>query len=146
MLGAGKKLRESMTTQRKTATAARATTTTRATKTAPKTKAQPSPTLITVSEPVISAPELKKRDLINLVVERSGIKKKDAKPAVEAALAVLGEALAEGRELNMRPLGKAKVTRMENKSNGQLIVCRIRQPHETQGTGDQKETLAEDQD
>ncbi len=135
-----------MTTQRKTATAARATTTRKATKPAAKSKAQPAPTLVTVSEPVISAPELKKRDLINLVVERAGIKKKDAKPAIEAALAVLGEALAEGRELNMRPLGKVKVTRMEKKSNGQLIVCRVRQPFETQDADDEKEALADDQD
>ena len=130
-----------MTTPRKTAPAAR-TTRARTAKTATTAKAQPKPTLVTVAEPTVAAPELKKRDFVNLVVERSGIKKKDAKPAVEAALAILGEALSEGRELNLVPMGKVKVTKVETKANGQLVVCRIRQPHET-GQNDHKEALAD---
>ena len=66
--------------------------------------------------------------MIDLVVARSGMKKKDAKPVVEAALAVLGEALSEGRELNLRPMGKLKISRREEKANGTVIICRVRQP------------------
>ena len=71
--------------------------------------------------------DLKKRELIDLVVERSGIKKKDAKPVVEAMLAVLGETIAGGRELNLQPLGKLRINRAEEKGNGRVIVCKLRQ-------------------
>ena len=86
------------------------------------------PKLVTVTEPVISRPELRKKELIDRAVERSGLKKKDVKPAVDAILAELGEALAEGRELNLRPFGKLKVQRQEDKANGSVIICRVRQP------------------
>ncbi|WP_299927323.1 HU family DNA-binding protein [uncultured Pelagimonas sp.] len=80
--------------------------------------------------PLSTREEMKKKELIELAVERSGVKKRDAKPAIEAALAILGEALAEGREINMRPLGKIKVNRMKKGVNGQVINARIRQPEE----------------
>lgn len=81
-------------------------------------------------------PELKKRELVDLAVERSGVKKRDAKPAIEAALAILGEALSEGRELNLRPFGKLKVTRMKKGDHGQIINARVRQPQEDENSGD----------
>lgn len=70
---------------------------------------------------------MRKKELIDLVVERSGIKKKDAKPVVEAMLAVLGEAIGGGRELNMQPLGKLRINRSIERSNGRIIVCKLRQ-------------------
>lgn len=86
------------------------------------------PKLVEVKVPVVAKPELRKQEMIDLVVARSGMKKKDAKPVVEAALAVLGEALSEGRELNLRPMGKLKISRREEKANGTVIICRVRQP------------------
>ena len=70
---------------------------------------------------------MRKKELIDLVVERSGIKKKDAKPVVEAMLSVLGEAIGSGRELNMQPLGKLRINRSVERSNGRIIVCKLRQ-------------------
>ncbi len=80
--------------------------------------------------PILPQEDLRKKELIDAVVARSGIRKRDAKPAVEAALAILGEALAQGRELNLRPMGKLKVTRMKKGSHGQIIHARVRQPDE----------------
>ena len=91
------------------------------------------PKVVTVSEPVVAEPDMKKKELIDLVVERSDIKKKFAKPVVEAMLAVLGEAIAEGRELNLQPLGKLRIYRAEEKSNGRVIVCKIRLSLSAQG-------------
>ncbi|MBR9765434.1 MAG: HU family DNA-binding protein [Rhodobacteraceae bacterium] len=98
--------------------------------------------------------ELKKKELIERVVERSGVKKKDAKPVVEAMLTVLGEALGEGRELSLQPLGKLRVTRAKDLPNGKLMVTRIRQSGPaleeleqaaaTEGEFSAKEPLAED--
>lgn len=127
------------TTARKT-TAARA-----ATKKAAETAAKPAldkapvakpstaltPVVVQNEPPVVSAPEMKKRDLINLVVERSGVKKRDAKPAVEAALAVLGDALAEGRDLNLPPLGKIKVTKQKEIPQGSVLTVRLRRNSES---------------
>lgn len=87
----------------------------------------PEPKLVTISDPVVSSPDLKKRELIDLVVARSGIKKKDAKPVVEAMLAVLGETIASGRELNLQPLGKLRINRSSDKGNGRVIICKLRQ-------------------
>lgn len=112
-----------------TGTRSRAKTATRATKSAVKTQTpKPAPVLVTETEPVLGAADLKKVDLVNEVVERSGIKKKFAKPAIEAALAVLGEALAEGRGLNLRPMGKLKIMRSKDVANGTVMTARIRQP------------------
>lgn len=72
------------------------------------------------------ANELRKRELIDLVVARSEVKKKFAKPAVEAMLAILGEAISDGRNLNLAPLGKLKVNRSNDRGNGQVIVCKLR--------------------
>lgn len=72
-------------------------------------------------------PEMKKQELVQKVVERSGIKKRDAKPVVEAMLSVLGDALAEGRELDLQPLGKVMLNRSNDKSNARIIFAKIRQ-------------------
>ena len=61
------------------------------------------------------------------MVTRSGVRKRDAKPVVEAMLAVLGETLAEGRALNLPPLGKVKISKTKEMGAGRLIVTRVRQ-------------------
>ncbi len=72
-------------------------------------------------------PDLKKKELIDLVVERSQVKKRDAKPVVEAMLAVLGETIASGRELNLQPFGKLRINRSTDKGTARIIVCKLRQ-------------------
>jgi nucleoid DNA-binding protein len=85
------------------------------------------PVVVEGPTPVVSGPVMRKKELVDLVVERSGIKKKDAKPVVEATLAVLGEALADARELNLQPMGKIKVRREKIMPNGRVLVTKIRQ-------------------
>lgn len=96
-------------------------------KPAPKPRAQPLSKAAKAPEVVVAEPELKKKELVDMVVVRSGIKKKDAKPVVEAMLAVLGETVASGRELNLQPLGKLRINRAETKDNGRVIICKLRQ-------------------
>ncbi len=71
---------------------------------------------------------MRKKELLDLVVARSGMKKKDVKPVVETMLEVLGEALTDNRELNLPPLGRIKVRREKHLSNGRMVVAKIRQP------------------
>ncbi len=93
-----------------------------------------SPLVVEGPQPVVSGPVMRKKELIDLVVERSGLKKKDAKPIVEATLAILGEALAEARELNLQPLGKVKVRREKLMPNGRVLVTKIRQSMGSEGS------------
>ncbi|MEX0349723.1 MAG: HU family DNA-binding protein [Paracoccaceae bacterium] len=106
--------------------------------------AKPEPKVVAVSAPVVTAPELRKKELIEQVVARSGVKKKDAKPAVEALLSILGETLADGREFNLQPFGKLKINRREEKANGRVVVCRLRQS--ASAADQKKEPLAQPAD
>jgi nucleoid DNA-binding protein len=126
------------TPARKTTTRAAATLKTSKTVTAPArgTQTKPAkapgasvavPRVVKPSGPAAIIPDLKKKELLEQVVARSGIKKKDAKPVVEAMLAVLGETLAEGRELNLQPLGKLRINRSEEKTGYRIVVCKLRQ-------------------
>ncbi|SPH21078.1 DNA-binding protein HU [Ascidiaceihabitans donghaensis] len=98
-------------------------------KTAAVTASAPTaaPVVVESLQTVVSGPAMRKRELIDLVVEKSGIKKKDAKPVIEAMLAVLGEAVSDGRELNLQPFGKVKVRRAKEMPNARVMVTKIRQ-------------------
>jgi DNA-binding protein HU-alpha len=74
-----------------------------------------------------SLPELKRQELLAQVVRRADIKKKFAKPVLDAVLEVLGEALTEGRDLNLAPMGKVKINRVRELGKGRVIIARIRQ-------------------
>jgi len=97
-----------------------------AAKTTPSTSA-PKPTVVNESTPTSTAPMMKKKELIEAVVERSGVRKKFAKPAMEAMMEILGEAIAEGRDLNLPPMGKIKHQRVKEASNARITVAKIRQ-------------------
>lgn len=92
--------------------------------------AQPGPKAAgkTPAAPAAAAGVLRKRELLAEAVARSGVRKKEAKPAIEAALALLGEAVAEGRGLDLPGFGKLRLNRSIQRSNGAVHVCRLRQP------------------
>ncbi|QUJ77483.1 HU family DNA-binding protein [Sulfitobacter albidus] len=87
----------------------------------------PDPALVETLSPVLAGKELRKKELFDLVVERSGRKKKDVKPIVEAMLAVLGDAFSEHREMQLPPLGKLKVQRGKELGDGRALVLKLRQ-------------------
>ena len=101
---------------------------------------------LTVAEvnPADAGPELKKQELIEKVLAKGDIKKKNAKPVVEAVLEVLGEVLAEGREINLPPLGKIKINRVRDMANARIIIAKIRQAQP--GAGPDAESDDEDGD
>ncbi|HRK43580.1 MAG TPA: HU family DNA-binding protein [Gemmobacter sp.] len=65
---------------------------------------------------------LKLKDLVERVAKTSGAKKNGLKEIVEAVLAEMGQALSDGKELNLPPLGKAKV----NRQKGDLLVVKLK--------------------
>ncbi|WP_425098406.1 HU family DNA-binding protein [Tropicibacter sp. S64] len=91
-----------------------------------------SPDPAETSTPLAEA--LNKAELIDLVVERSGLRKRDAKPAVEATLAILGQALADGRALNLRGLGKARHVAVKERDNARVINLRLRQSKQVENS------------
>lgn len=90
---------------------------------------------------------LRKRELIATVVEKTGVKKRFAKPVVEAMIDEMGAALAEGRELNLQPFGKVKQSRTKDSSNARVIFAKIRQSKSASAGPDDgtdgKETVAD---
>jgi len=72
------------------------------------------------------APVLRTRDLVDQVAEQSGMKKTDAKRVIEAALAVLGDALARGEGFALSGLGKGKVARSKSEDGSAQMVVKIR--------------------
>ncbi len=90
----------------------------------------PTATIVAGAQAVESGPMVKKKDFIDRAVVRSGVKKKDARPAVEAALAVMADALKAGEELNLPPLGKVKVNRVKKLKDATMLIVKIRIPNE----------------
>jgi DNA-binding protein HU-alpha len=129
------------TTKKTTApkTTAKKTTTSKASTATETTAPAATPVVVDSPELVVSGPMMRKKELVDLVVERSGIKKKDAKPVVEAMLAVLGEAITDSRELNLHPMGKLKVRRVKQLPNGRVMMTKIRQSTGPDSSGDKDE-------
>ncbi|MDB4240654.1 HU family DNA-binding protein [Yoonia sp.] len=72
---------------------------------------------------------IKKPQLLDRVVTRTNLKKRDVKPAVEAALAVMREALQDGAELNLPPLGKVRLVKTKELEGGaSVMTLKLRTP------------------
>ena len=82
------------------------------------------------NEPAANNSEmLKKPAFLDRVMARTDVKKRDAKPAIEAAMAVLAEALADGEDINLPPLGKLRVVRSKDLESGaQVMTLKLRTP------------------
>lgn len=90
-----------------------------------------SPVVVKHSPVSVSGPDLKKQELLSKVVAKSGIAKRDAKPVVEAMLDLIGEALNEGRDVNLNPMGKIIVKKSKPVSGGTVLTARIRVKQKT---------------
>ena len=131
-------------TPRKTATAAAGPGGTEATPSTPPKPEAGAEEAITVT---VREPMLKKKELIDRVVEATGAKRKDAKSVVEATLKVLGDALSAGEGLALPPLGKAKINRQKDLASGEMLIIKLRRggPGES-APSDVDEALAKDDD
>jgi len=97
-------------------------------KSTPKTAPKPA-TAVPKTAPATDDPMLRKKELFEKVVARTSLKKRDVKPAVEAALALIAESLREGRDVNLPPLGKLRVVKSKDLDNGAAVVTlKLRTP------------------
>ncbi len=76
------------------------------------------------------AATLRKKEFVERVTTLSGRKKQDVREITEAVLAVLGEALSKGEELNLPPLGKIKVNRQRDLTSGEMMIVKLRRAGE----------------
>lgn len=70
--------------------------------------------------------ELGKKELLEKIVAESGLKKGDARIALNAMLKVLHGALSEGKDISAAPLGKLRIARKKQTPNGELAVLRVK--------------------
>ena len=80
-----------------------------------------------IGEAQIALPVMKKRELMQLVAAQADLSNKKVKPVMEAMLQVLGDAIAEGRELNLQPFGRMKINRQKDVGHARVTVAKIRQ-------------------
>jgi DNA-binding protein HU-alpha len=68
----------------------------------------------------------KKSDFLTAMVERSGLKQRDARAAAEAALSILSERLTAGDTLQIPPLGRIKIVKSKSLDDGAILTAKIR--------------------
>lgn len=88
---------------------------------------------VAAAKAVVSAPatqgatdEMSKKELLERLVTESGMKKGDARRALEATLSVLASAIGTHDSISAAPLGKLKIVRKKDTPNGELVVMRLK--------------------
>ncbi|WP_415920328.1 HU family DNA-binding protein [Tateyamaria sp. SN6-1] len=114
-------------TTAKTTKPAAPTSVTEAAKAATAAAAPAAQATVTKLEPVVAGPALRKKELLDTVAQKTGMKRAEVKKVVEAALSTMGLALQESRDLNLQPFGTVKINRERKLPEGKVVVARIRQ-------------------
>lgn len=70
---------------------------------------------------------LKKRELLQKLSDKTGLRKSRIRPVMDAMLTILGEAVAEERPLQLPPLGKLKPLRSKAQGGARISHVKIRQ-------------------
>ena len=107
--------------------------------------ATPDARVLGSAQEVAEGQTIKKKDFIDRVVERSGVKRRDVKPAVEAALSELADLLASGAELSLPPMGKIKPVKTRDLGEGaRMLTLKLRTSKDGAGSdGGGKDGVAE---
>jgi len=95
------------------------------------------------AEAKTAAPVYRKKDLVDSVATRSGVKKKAVKPVVDAVLAELASALQRGDVLSMPPLGKLAVNRSKEGARADVMILKLRRLRP--GVGKKADDVAEEE-
>ena len=69
---------------------------------------------------------LRMKDFLDRVTTANGGKRTGVRQIVELTLAALGDALEKGEQVNLAPLGRAKVTRRDDSPEGASLMIRLR--------------------
>lgn len=75
----------------------------------------------------LARPVIKRRELVQRVSERAGLRPNQVKPALEATLAELGEILSAGEVVNIPGFGKLRVqNRRELGDDAEALILKLR--------------------
>lgn len=92
-----------------------------------------------IVNPAVSVPQgemIKKPEFLDRAVERTDVKKREAKPAIEAALAVPAVSLINSEELNLPPMGKLRVVKSKDVGEGaKVLTLKLRTMKDGAGQG-----------
>ncbi|MGR3291211.1 MAG: HU family DNA-binding protein [Paracoccaceae bacterium] len=69
---------------------------------------------------------VRRKELVERIVARSGLKPNAVKSVLDAVLQELGDALSAGEGLNLHPLGKVTVARSKTLGSKEILMCKIR--------------------
>jgi len=94
------------------------------------------PAVVNAPQAVVMGPAMRKKQIIDAVVERSGLKKRDVKPVLDHLLAVMGDALAEGKELVVPPMGRIKTHKKKQAAKKTIFFAKIHQNMTQKPVGD----------
>ena len=81
--------------------------------------------VVVKSKPTKTGVTLRKKDFVDRAAEKSGVRKSDARNAIDAALTVLSDALAAGDEVVLPPLGKLRVLREKDNGKARIMTLRL---------------------
>jgi nucleoid DNA-binding protein len=96
----------------------------------------PAPRVVGANVDMPAGESIKKSAFIDRVIARGDLKKRDAKPAIEAALAELADLLAAGEELVLPPMGKLKAVKVKDLGEGaQMMTLKLRTMKDGAGLG-----------
>lgn len=70
-------------------------------------------------------PQVRMREIIERIMDRSGMKKGEARAAVEAATAVIADAIERGEDLDLPDLGKLKLQRQNETPKAKVYHLRL---------------------
>jgi nucleoid DNA-binding protein len=94
--------------------------------------ASPVKTMVTPRATIADEGLVKKGAVLDQVVERSGIKRSDAKLVMEALFAVMGDELNREVDMQLPPLGKLKFVKAKDVGKGaKAITLKLRTPNTT---------------
>ncbi len=77
---------------------------------------------------------LRKKDFLDRVTLAAGGKPKEVRAVAEAVLEVLGQALAAGEELQLPPLGRARIAKRKPVPGGTLLTVKLRRAGGAEGS------------
>lgn len=99
--------------------------------TRPKAKPSAKASTKTAAKPVEKAApaeekRILKKHLIEKVARRSGLRKNEVRPVLDALLEVIGGNLAEDTQMVLQPLGKIMVKQAKDADGAVVYTCKIR--------------------
>jgi len=116
-------------------------------KTTPRRKTAPATAVkapATTAKPAkVAGPMIRRKELVERIVARSGLKPNAVKSALDAVLEEMGKALSAGEGMNIHPFGKVTINRQKVQGDKEIIICKVRRKLSVSNAPQSFDTAAE---